>query len=302
MFHSCAVVGCTLLVLSCSSSHAQYRPVRERPGADREQTGIGYWPKERVHKWLDDGCDMLASRFIADYQLTPAEAEKARAKMDDVRRKAHEYWEKNGDEIQSLFQEMDKYVARIRTDKEAKEIWTTLFNVRQKFLVEMPAHHRLARPEVEKAIPPEKVKAYHDRAALAVAESRQLHETLVGSREADQSSLAIVRNSMPWAWYVELFIRIYRLDDKQQKSAWSMLRELDAQREAIVKNGRQAVVSTAPAGRPKAMAAIDAKTVPLFEELRQRLDTIPTHEQRLDAERRGVRTKPATRPATTRQS
>lgn len=109
-----------------------------------------------------------------------------------------------------------------------------------------------------------------------------------------------------WERYVRDFTRRYRLDAPQQEIANSVLRELLARRKAY-EEAHQADMNTArqiedAAQRRKELDALNAPVVKMYEELRSKLDRIPTTAQRQAVDGDRPATQPAsvsTRPANT---
>lgn len=85
----------------------------------------------------------------------------------------------------------------------------------------------------------------------------------------------------PWAEYVRAYIQRYRLDADQQQQAWSIHRQVTERRTSLERRRAtpgNGAASTQPAAREA--AAVDR----LFEQLRRRLERLPTRAQRRAAE------------------
>lgn len=113
----------------------------------------------------------------------------------------------------------------------------------------------------------------------------------------------------PWALYVRNFVSRYGLNDNQQQRAWSIYREVRTHRDQLT---RRAAARDGAAARP-AMAAEDpvsavtaglddkqrAAVERLFEQLKRRLERLPTRAQRKAAAATPTapgREQPAKRP------
>lgn len=99
----------------------------------------------------------------------------------------------------------------------------------------------------------------------------------------------------PWAQYVERFIRKYKLDEAQQARAWKIYRDVktrsDKYRGRYAQQIEAARRRTKASEDPKAAAAVreleakrDADLSRLFEQLKRRLERLPTRSQRANAE------------------
>jgi hypothetical protein len=88
----------------------------------------------------------------------------------------------------------------------------------------------------------------------------------------------------PWERYVRDFIRRYQLDESQQAVALAILRDLQAQRDAYEGTHRTQTIYVQQIqdteARRQQLESINAPVVGLFDQLKQRLDRIPTAAQR----------------------
>jgi len=115
-----------------------------------------------------------------------------------------------------------------------------------------------------------------------------------------------------WERYVRDFIRRYELDDSQQASALSVLRDLLAERRAFEQTRREELqaarqIEDADVRRRQVDAKsqeIDREVTRLFAELRSRLDRIPTsaQKQRVDRLTRAAESQPAAKVTDTQPS
>ncbi|MBI4578562.1 MAG: hypothetical protein HY718_02605 [Planctomycetes bacterium] len=118
------------------------------------------------------------------------------------------------------------------------------------------------------------------------------------SRPDSRSRRAIVENPIgPWEQYVRDFVRQFGLDPAQQATAYSVLREVETRRVAYEQSHRvdfeQARQLTDGGQREKRLAELNQPVVRMFDELKGRLNRIPSAAQRQAA---GV-SPPTSQPA-----
>lgn len=110
-----------------------------------------------------------------------------------------------------------------------------------------------------------------------------------------------------WARYVRGFIARYNLNEEQQQRAWLLYGDATSRRETFVKRRERLAAEAAErhgAGTPAAAAEVAAQVQQhnrdeqrLFDQLKQRLDRLPTRAQRREAESaRPAATRPARSP------
>jgi hypothetical protein len=112
-----------------------------------------------------------------------------------------------------------------------------------------------------------------------------------GAREPDDD---------PWATYVRDFVRRYRLDDAQQRRAWLVYRQARERREFLSQRWAQRIAqcrraldaSPSDDGLRARLSALEKSKADtsrmLFEELKRRLERLPTRAQRRAAEEERV--------------
>lgn len=88
----------------------------------------------------------------------------------------------------------------------------------------------------------------------------------------------------PWAAYVRGFIERYKLNADQQQQAWRIFASAAAQRDRL-SNSPRSPGGTDPPAASQPAARRSNPTERLFEQLKARLDRIPTRAQRTAAER-----------------
>lgn len=93
----------------------------------------------------------------------------------------------------------------------------------------------------------------------------------------------------PWAEHVRSFISRYQLTNEQQATAWRVHESLAAQRDELQR--RRAAVGGKPAGR--GAAVVETR---LFEQLKRRLERIPTRAQRAKSEAPAAPPVPSAQP------
>lgn len=120
-----------------------------------------------------------------------------------------------------------------------------------------------------------------------------------GQPDGQEFQPPLVENPIgPWDRYVRDFTRRYRLDDSQQATAQSVLREMLDRREAYEQSHRDdfdAARKLALPDQQKRLAELNQPVEYLFSQLKSRLDRIPTTEQRRAA---GDFSLSTSRPAT----
>jgi hypothetical protein len=97
------------------------------------------------------------------------------------------------------------------------------------------------------------------------------------------------RDDHPWADYVRQFIRKYSLDADQERSAWRIYDSVTEQRRQLerrtgVRTAQAPPLTTQPATGPAAGFEPVTAHERLFEQLRRRLERLPTRAQRAAAE------------------
>ncbi|MFH1745495.1 MAG: hypothetical protein ABIG44_00460 [Planctomycetota bacterium] len=98
----------------------------------------------------------------------------------------------------------------------------------------------------------------------------------------------------PWAQYVERFIAKYKLDESQQARAWKIYRDVQARGDKLRKRYDQLTETAHRRDKPteKSPAGTDVRPIEskrdddlnrLFEQMKRRLERLPTRTQRRDA-------------------
>ncbi len=110
----------------------------------------------------------------------------------------------------------------------------------------------------------------------------------------------------PWEQYLRDFIRRYRLDEAQQATAWSVLREVQVRRTAYEQSMRDDFTQARGIAdindRERRVESLNRPVVRMFDELKGRLDKIPSADQlKAYGPPRPTSTQPAA-AATTRPS
>ena len=116
-----------------------------------------------------------------------------------------------------------------------------------------------------------------------------------GKGQPKQARAETQEDNSPWAQYVRRFIQKYRLDDGQQTRAWKVYRDVSIRADSYRKRygerietaRRRARASSDEAAKSK-LRAVEAEQAAalerLFEQLKRRLDRLPTRTQRRGAE------------------
>jgi len=140
-----------------------------------------------------------------------------------------------------------------------------------------------------------------------VGEGPAVEETVQPSKQRGQKPTA-GPDSDGWARYVRAFIARYDLNAEQQQKAWLIYRDADERRAAVRKRFDRRVADVRVAGNADEDKVIREQVEQrerdlgrLFEQLKQRLERLPTRSQRKAAEPAGAAETPATRPARPRR-
>ena len=134
--------------------------------------------------------------------------------------------------------------------------------------------------------------------------SERPEDAVVGGDRPQQTLVTPVEDNSPWAQYVRDFIRRYQLDESQQSRAWKIYRDVKTRGENYRKRfgeriesaRRRAATAADEAAQARVRAAeAEQKTAldRLFEQLKRRLDRLPTR-----AQRRNAKPLPPERPTT----
>ncbi|MCG3126224.1 MAG: hypothetical protein CHACPFDD_01054 [Phycisphaerae bacterium] len=146
--------------------------------------------------------------------------------------------------------------------------------------------HDAARPSIEPPPPrarpprlqPPVADPDADTAEGALAEPDSVPDR--PGRRRDARPAAIPGDE--WSRYVADSIRRFHLNDAQQNSAWKVYRDLADRRDALLRKARPS--SAAPAAAEKPNEKLTADVQRLFDDLKRRIDRIPTRAQRRAAE------------------
>jgi hypothetical protein len=191
-------------------------------------------------------------------------------------------------------EEINKVSQQLASAKFNSPEWRGYFDARMSILQGMPVSLRQLVPAVEGILPREQVKSFQaTRGGVSKEPEKWVPPVdVVDAYEYTDN----------WAKYADLFIRVFSLDSTQAETARSILKEVQERRGVYQKKrGRELAElykekdsKKQTAKRAELMAPIKS----LFEELKVRLDQIPTTEQRNKAWRldRSPTSRSATRP------
>jgi hypothetical protein len=123
-------------------------------------------------------------------------------------------------------------------------------------------------------------------------------------RRPDQASVVAPADEHEWARYVRDFIRRYDLNEAQQNRAWAIYRDVRAYGDRIEERVTKAVADlTERRARTQdadALAKLDSQVAAarqpldrIFEQMKRRLDRLPTRAQRVDAEKKAAQPDPS---------
>ena len=146
----------------------------------------------------------------------------------------------------------------------------------------------------------EKAVAEAEKAAAADADAEHERPRLAERPDRGRASepQIIIKSDAPdddWARYVKTFIRKYRLNEAQQNRAWTIYRDVKDYGDKVRKRGAKTVerleTERAKTGSAAEKTAIDlrirAAGAPLervFDQMKRRLDRLPTRSQRRNAD------------------
>jgi len=275
---------------------------RQRPGGERG-------PEDR-QRMYDHVAEHQLRHFASDYELTAEQQDLVRARLDRLKVEQSKYMEPLRQEYQDLERKMHESFSRRRDRQEANTEEATAARER---LREIWSGSPLMNPEraaeaIEQILPDQQVEKGRLRKTERSAEIEQRYESWRqgqgdrgqhsperGSRERG----TIAGSGDSWDRYVESFTRLYQLDQAQQASAQSVLREMKQQRDTY-RESRQTDFDALGKiedrqARREAYEKLNQPVDWFFEQLKERLMRIPTNAQRSAA----GPLMPASRPAAT---
>jgi len=253
------------------------------------------------------------SRLKKEYQLTPEQEKVVRKRLDELKAEYPAYWNKNRTEYSKLSGQIKQMSAKRRDPAVAAQI-RVLSGRRSRLTTGNPLYSSIVNAEIEELLPENQVAAAQERreknAAARSAQLKALTGSATGLRLTTTRPAPILqlrnRVSSPlssWRAYVNLFINAYDLDDDQQAKAEAILEEFEDRRDDYQESHEAEFMSlrnTKDLGaRFRKGEELRAPIVKMYEEMVDRLETIPTSAQRqaADEEAEAAKATATTRPS-----
>lgn len=271
--------------------------------------------------------DLLARTHLMqlkrEFELTPDETQAVKRRLDELIEESNAYWRTKQAELRAVRAQIRALPQDYR-DPDVSEKRRSLSRQQGEIMMNNPLHHKIVRPAIEKILPPEKIRARDERqakereAARGEMEGRS-REMELRMREAEERA----RMGMPmerraakaqrlrmlmspffsdrWEQYVREFIQVYELSPAQQESAQSTLREMTARRSQYEQtHAAQRAEFRNIKDAKERLQKLETWNEPIramFEELKKKLDDIPTTAQRDAVAKDDADDAPTTRPA-----
>jgi len=253
------------------------------------------------------------ARVMEEYDLTPEQQKAIEARLAELQSEARAYWKKHLAEYQELRAEMRMNRGSPSFPGPRSPVMTRVFEI----MTGQPLHHRNVTPEIEKLLPATQVEASRNKLRKRMENMRnaesdvRLEEVMEMAARAprvpgivslrEQEAMAVLA---PWEQYVKLFVRVYDLDEEQQATAQSILRDMQGRREEYERSHRENIQKLRNTedrkARSRMFAELSSPIQKMFDELKTRLDVLPTALQREAAAKRDLEWRAAaSRPART---
>ncbi len=263
-----------------------------------ERSDIASEPEIR-DRFYDRTAERYLKDFVDAYALTETQREQVAARLEQLKEEQKTYTQARERESAVLREEMRALSQARRTGEKIDEKRLRELSGKMRALYQdapLLSPNRVAQ-EVEKLLPPEQVS--QGRPRWETTRQQRLNEwgdRLGESRERE----ATVRGARDlWPQYVDAFCREFNLDETQKATALSALRDVMQQRDKYLTDHAPEIeaAARASAGEPRReqMAQALAPVNALFEELKTRLDRIPTSSQ-IESFRKRAATQPASQP------
>jgi hypothetical protein len=255
------------------------------------------------------------------YALTPEQETAVRHRLDQLLAENRVYWQEHLAEYQAVWKEITQLQGSWN-DPVLRERRRVLQRRSSELKLGEPIHPTTALPKIEQMLPKAQVEAYnqkHGRPSSMPAEGwgpmhplswpaedrEEMMRRMMFFREEFERTPPALRgpgleylrgvasDSLgPWERYVDAFIRVFDLDEAQQTTARSILRELQARRNEYQQTHRDEFQALRDAEDHKERSEISAELTPpiraMFDELKARLDRIPRPAQRETAAQRDI--------------
>lgn len=262
--------------------------------------GLGSFSDAELAEW----CDLLvrthAKKARDEYELTPEQEKAVARRLEALRNENLAYWRKHQAELRDLSVPMLlSPEARTRDGQASADFERYRANMKRRgaLMMQQPLPTQMVTPEIERLLPPEQIEAARDRRRKREEQMRAAVLSEMGKRVKDTPARPTSRPHRTgflaarpdaavsnWEYYVRAFIRMYDLDETQQETARSILREMQAQRDRYEADPKEEYAEArnlkGPQKRLQRLSALNEPIVTLFDELRTRLDHVPTITQR----------------------
>ncbi len=286
---------------------------RRGPGRSRRGFGRGPRTPEERNEMYGRMVDRYLDRFEEDYALTDEQSAEVKSELEKVKQEHAAYFESVQEEHDGLMEEMRGLIDKSREGEDfdrdrMREIGRRLHEIRSSS--PMLSFDRV-RVRMEELLPYDRVESGRERQAerrrrIQRFWERRMVEDRLDGRERFRGFGP--GGGDPWERYVNGFIDVYDLDESQEVTAKALLRDYVGRREAYQAGKKDAFAEAEKIEdrreRRERERELNAPVDDLFEELKTRLDQIPTAAQKMLVEQeRSARTQPAgegsatTRPA-----
>lgn len=242
---------------------------------------------ERTGQILDRRIEGYMNGPIPDlYDLSPMQRERMRARLEELKDEQLKIWRDTAARRAELFEKSRREgFAGSRSEVMAMNRASPLINQDN------------VLKEIEKLLPPEQAKAGRHRYETHQEELRSRPVEVpfaLFMLAAGEGGQRMLEEGDGWARFVERFCDTLQLTDDQRATARSVLREQAAQRDEYMARHQQAIDKAIEA-QDLAGRELFQPLEPIWDELRNRLDTIPTAEQMAMMKKRRPQ-QPATAP------
>jgi hypothetical protein len=284
-----AVAAILLTTILASSAFAQRAASVER-GSIWNDARL----RERVYNRT---IDRYMENLSQAYELTDEQKTLLSSKLDELKQRQEAYSTSSHEEISQLNAKMGE-LWRMRQAGETvdeQEIQAVGERMRELWQNAPLLNAQRVLGEVEKLLPAEQAAQGRRKWEADRQERiREWTERFSAYRQPAGSGSGYAAGS--WEQFVEAFCREFGLDEAQRATAFSVLRDVQARRDRYV-TSRADEIEAAQQGedfryRRERLDQVMQPISSLYEELRTRLDRIPTSAQ-IDAVRRRATTQPA---------
>lgn len=250
---------------------------------------------------IDQRVDRYLSSFKSVYDLNDNQVKLVRERLKQLKVKELEYNETYREQGQKLDAELHELWEKRRNGEEVD-------TERMRELIEERGRIRRNSPlmswdnvteEIEKLLPAKQVAKSRKRLEERRREDERRRDETHWLNKVKRGLRADPSEKDSWDRYVEGFVRMFQLDDSQQSTAGSIMRNFKQLRDIYRESKRdeyKGLLSLADIKeRDKKMEELRQPVDRLFEDLKTELDRIPTSAQKalvLRASNKSVQTRP----------